>query len=122
MPKQLAELDSVFHALGDRTRRTVIERLVAGPASTSELATAFSMALPSFTQHLGVLEKAALVVSSKQGRVRTYQLAPSALQLADGWLADQRRAWEQRLDQFDTFVTALHHSEQPLAEQQRKPR
>ena len=92
MPKQLAELDSVFHALGDHTRRTVIERLVAGPASTSELAVPFSMALPSFTQHLGVLEKAALVVSTKQGRVRTYELSPRALQLADGWLAARNAA------------------------------
>ncbi len=107
MPQQLAALDSVFHALGDPTRRAVIERLVSGAASTSELAQPFEMALPSFIQHLGVLERAGLVTSTKTGRVRTYQLSPTALWLADGWLADQRRLWERRLDQLDEFLLQL---------------
>jgi DNA-binding transcriptional ArsR family regulator len=107
MPKQTVELDQVFRALADPTRRKVIERLVSGPATTSELAEPFEMALPSFTQHLGVLERAGLVTSTKQGRVRTYQLAPVALELADGWLADQRRRWERRLDQLDDLLTTL---------------
>ena len=118
MPKQLDGLDRVFHALGDSTRRTVIERLVSGPASTTELAMPFDMALPSFTQHLGVLEGAGLVASAKTGRVRIYRLAPTALQLADGWLAEQRRLWEQRLDQFDEFVTVLHRTESGATERQ----
>src|SRR5688572_15552156 len=101
------ELDQVFQALGDPTRRTVVERLVTGPASTSELAEPFDMALPSFTQHLGVLERAGLVTSTKTGRVRTYELAPAALEIADGWLAEQRRLWERRLDQLDLFLTNL---------------
>jgi DNA-binding transcriptional ArsR family regulator len=100
-------LDQVFHALADPTRRRVVERLVTGSASTSELARPFDMALPSFTQHLKVLEGAGLVTSTKQGRVRTYRLAPAALALADGWMADQRRLWEQRLDQLDTFLDNL---------------
>jgi DNA-binding transcriptional ArsR family regulator len=107
MPVRELELDQVFQALADPTRRTVVERLVTGPASTSELARPFAMALPSFTQHLGVLERAGLVTSNKQGRVRTYQLAPAALALADGWLARQRSLWEQRLDQLDTFLVTL---------------
>ena len=107
MPTQTAELDQVFHALADSTRRKVIERLVAGPASTSELAEPFDMALPSFTQHLRVLERAGLVASTKTGRVRTYRLAPAGLEVADGWLADQRRLWEQRLDQLDDLLDAL---------------
>jgi DNA-binding transcriptional ArsR family regulator len=107
MPKRSVELDQVFQALADPTRRKVIERLVAGPASTSELATPFDMALPSFTQHLAVLQRAGMVVSTKQGRVRTYRLAPAGLELADGWLADQRRLWEQRLDQLDDLLTTL---------------
>jgi DNA-binding transcriptional ArsR family regulator len=107
MPKQRVELDQVFQALADPTRRKVIERLVSGPASTSELAEPFEMALPSFTQHLAVLERAGLVTSTKTGRVRTYRLAPAALDVADGWLADQRRTWERRLDQLDEFLATL---------------
>src|SRR5690349_23974887 len=104
MPQQSVELDRVFQALSDPTRRQVIERLVSGSASTSELAAPFDMALPSFSQHLGVLERAGLVTSAKHGRVRTYALAPAALEIADGWLAAQRRGWEQRLDRLDDFL------------------
>lgn len=111
MPKQQEGIDQVFAALADPTRRKVVERLVSGPASTSELAEPFDMSLPSFVQHLGVLERAGLVTSAKQGRVRTYRLAPAGLELATGWLADQRRLWEQRLDQLDAFVLEL--KEQP---------
>jgi DNA-binding transcriptional ArsR family regulator len=108
MPKQSgAVIDRVFHALADPTRRRVVERLGAGPATTSELAQPFAMALPSFTQHLAVLEAAELVTSTKRGRVRTYRLAPAPLELADGWLAAQRRLWERRLDQLDAFVLDL---------------
>jgi DNA-binding transcriptional ArsR family regulator len=106
------ELDQVFQALADPTRRKVIERLVSGPASTSELATPFDMALPSFTQHLGVLERAGLVTSTKTGRVRTYRLVPAALEVADGWLAEQRHLWERRLDQLDDFLVTLHNKEE----------
>lgn len=107
MPKHEVELDRVFQALADPTRRKVIERLVSGPTSTSELAEPFDMALPSFTQHMGVLERAGLVSSHKEGRVRTYRLSPLALELADGWLAQQRRLWEQRLDQLDQLLETL---------------
>ena len=111
MPKRLEEVDRVFAALGDPTRRAVIERLVSGPASTSELAEPFDMAMPSFLQHLRVLERAGLVTSTKEGRVRTYRLAPAGLESADGWLADQRRLWERRLDQLDDLLNTL--KEQP---------
>jgi DNA-binding transcriptional ArsR family regulator len=111
MPKQWVQLDQVFQALADSTRRRVIERLVSGPASTSELAEPFDMALPSFTQHLAVLERAGLVTSTKTGRVRTYRLAPAALDVVDGWLADQRRTWERRLDQLDSFLTTLKENQ-----------
>jgi DNA-binding transcriptional ArsR family regulator len=107
VPTHPDRIDQVLHALADPTRRKVVERLVSGPASTSELARPFDMALPSFTQHLGVLEGAGLVTSSKQGRVRTYRLAPTGLELAGGWLADQRRLWEQRLDHMDKLVLDL---------------
>lgn len=107
MPKHRGGVDQVFHALADATRRQVIERLVSGPATTSELAQPFDMSLPSFTQHLAVLEAAQLVTSTKEGRVRTYHLAPAGLDLADGWLAEQRRIWEQRLDQLEALVLDL---------------
>jgi DNA-binding transcriptional ArsR family regulator len=107
MPTPTVELDQVFQALSDPTRRKVIERLVSSAATTSELAEPFEMALPSFLQHLKVLERAGLVTSTKEGRVRTYRLAPAALEVADGWLADQRRLWERRLDQLDEFLTNL---------------
>lgn len=97
-------LDHVFRALSDPTRRAVLRRLAAGPAPVSELARPFDMALPSFLQHLRVLEASRLVRSRKAGRVRTYRLAPQALQAAEGWLADQRRFWEKRLDQLDRFL------------------
>jgi DNA-binding transcriptional ArsR family regulator len=113
MPKQLVELDEVFQALSDSTRRHVVERLVAGSASTSELAEPFAMALPSFTQHLGVLERAGLVTSTKTGRVRTYELVPAALQVADGWLAEQRRLWERRLDQLDALLATHKEKDRP---------
>lgn len=104
MPKCDDRVDEVFKALADPTRRRVIERLVSGPASTSELAEPFAMALPSFLQHLSVLQQADLVTSSKEGRTRTYRLSPAGLDAAQGWLADQRRLWERRLDQLDQFL------------------
>jgi DNA-binding transcriptional ArsR family regulator len=104
VPKRSDQVDQVFKALADPTRRQVIERLVSGPASTSELAELFDMALPSFTQHLSVLERAGLVASDKQGRIRTYRLSPPGLDVAEGWLAGRRRTWLRRLDQLDQFL------------------
>lgn len=111
MPKRRDGIDEVFHALSDATRRQVVERLVSGPATTSELAEPFAMSLPSFTQHLAVLEAAELISSTKVGRVRTYHLTPAALATADGWLAAQRRIWERRLDQLDALVLDLKEQE-----------
>jgi DNA-binding transcriptional ArsR family regulator len=107
MPKQLADLDGVFNALADRTRRAVVEVLGRGPTATTELARPFTMALPSFTQHLAVLERSGLVTSHKRGRVRTYGLVRMPLESAEHWMAAQRRTWEVRLDQLDAFVRGL---------------
>jgi DNA-binding transcriptional ArsR family regulator len=107
MPNQSAQLSSVFQALSDPTRRAVLERLVSGPAAMSELAQPFKMALPSFSQHLDVLERTGLVRSRKEGRVRTYQLAPDRLKLAEGWMVTQRTKWERRLDQLDDYLNLL---------------
>ena len=99
-----AELADVFHALADPTRLAVVERLSVSPASASELARPFAMALPSFMQHMGVLESAGIVTSHKAGRTRTYQLAPSSLQLAAAWLAEFRSHWERKLDQLEQLL------------------
>lgn len=107
MPNQSVDLTRVFHALSDPTRRAVLERLTRGPAAMSELARPFSMALPSFSQHLGVLEECGLVRSSKSGRVRTYQIEPLPLAAAQEWLAAQRVMWERRLDQLDDYLNEL---------------
>lgn len=104
MPHQSARLDRVFRALADPTRRAVVERLGAGPATVSELARPFGMALPSFAQHLAVLEESGLVRSRKRGRVRTCQLAPRPLADAERWLDAQRALWERRLDQLDRLL------------------
>lgn len=107
-------LPGIFHALADPTRLAVVERLSVAPASASELAQPFAMALPSFMQHMGVLERAALVTSHKNGRTRTYQLAPGSLQLASAWLAEFRNHWERRLDGLDHLLITTNHIEGSL--------
>jgi DNA-binding transcriptional ArsR family regulator len=107
MPNKTPELDRVFHALADPTRLAVLHRLSSGSAAVTELAEPFDMALPSFMQHLRVLESCGLVNSRKSGRVRTVALEPGGLTRAEGWMAEQRRLWERRLDQFDEYVTNL---------------
>jgi DNA-binding transcriptional ArsR family regulator len=108
---QSAATDAVFHALSNPTRRRVVERLSAGPASVSELAEPFDMQLPSFVQHLSVLERSRLVRSRKRGRVRTYEIAPERFEVVEDWLAERRRMWEARLDRFDRYVEQLKQKE-----------
>lgn len=103
--------DDVFRALSDPTRRRVLERLCRSPASVKELAEPFDMALPSFVQHLSVLEACRLVRSTKTGRVRTYQLVPQRLKVAEDWLSRQRDLWERRLNQLDEYLLKLKENE-----------
>jgi len=112
MPNQSAQLSRVFQALADPTRRAVLERLSSGPAPMSELAQPFDMALPSFSQHLDVLENCGLVKSRKSGRVRTYKLAPQRMKTAENWLTKQRTMWERRLDQLDDYLKTLKKEQQ----------
>jgi DNA-binding transcriptional ArsR family regulator len=107
MPNQHQRLNQVFQALSDPTRRAVLRRLSRGSAPTLELARPFDMELPSFTQHLRMLEKLGLVKSRKAGRVRTYALAPKALRAAESWMTDQRKLWECRLDQLDAYLLTM---------------
>lgn len=108
---QSAVADDVFFALSSSTRRRVLEQLSVGPATVSELAAPFDMKLPSFVQHLSVLERSRLVRSKKRGRVRTYEIAPERLQVAEDWLNERRRLWESRLDRFDEYVKQLKDEE-----------
>lgn len=108
---QSAVTDDVFRALSDSTRRKVLERLSVGPATVSELAAPFDMKLPSFVQHLSVLEKSRLVKSKKLGRVRTYEIAPERLNVVESWLTEQRRLWEARLDRLDEYFNQQRQQE-----------
>jgi DNA-binding transcriptional ArsR family regulator len=108
---QSAAVDQVFHALSNPTRRQVLERLAVGPASVSELVAPFDMQLPSFVQHLAVLERSRLVKSKKRGRVRTYEIAPERFKVVEDWLTARRRLWEARLDRFDRYVQQLKEKE-----------
>ena len=110
MPNQMS-LDQVFHALSDPTRRAIVRRLSRGPATVSELAKPFSMAMPSLLQHLRVLEDSRLIRSEKIGRVRTCEMQPSALSLAEAWLAEQRALWLGRVEGMEAYVATLQSKE-----------
>jgi DNA-binding transcriptional ArsR family regulator len=110
MKATAAQLDAAFQALGNATRRAVVEHLRRGPASVSELAEPFAMALPSFLQHVQMLEAAGLVRSEKRGRVRTVHLRPERLAPAVQWLEEQRALWSRRLDQLDAHVREMEKS------------
>jgi DNA-binding transcriptional ArsR family regulator len=99
-----AQLPAVFGALADPTRLAVVERLMRGPASVSELAEPFDMAGPSFLKHIKVLEDAGLARSKKLGRVRTVTLRPAALHWVEKWVERHRSMWESRLDGLGTFL------------------
>jgi DNA-binding transcriptional ArsR family regulator len=95
----------MFHALSDSSRRAMVERVAHGPASVSQLAEPFDMALPTVVQHLRVLEDAGIVTSEKVGRVRTYQLVPDALVPANAWIVAQRRPQKAQLDRLGDYLT-----------------
>jgi DNA-binding transcriptional ArsR family regulator len=101
------QISSVFRALADPTRRAVVAHLARSPASMTELARPFRMALPSFAQHLAVLEECGVVQSRKDGRVRRYRLVPQPLAVAEDWMVAQRAIWGQRLDQLEEYVEKM---------------
>src|SRR5215831_16236450 len=105
VPKYQRDLDQMFRALGDGSRRAMVERLARGPASVSELARPFDFSLPTVVQHLGVLEAAGIVTSTKVGRVRTHQLVTEALTPAAEWISRQRLPAERRLDRLGRFLS-----------------
>ena len=117
MPNQLSPLDQVFHALADPTRRGMVERLVRGPATVSELSRPLEMSLPAVLQHLQVLEASGLVRSEKAGRVRTCRIEPDALRAAEAWVTGQRTAWETRLDRLGDYLAGHGADSQKTASQ-----
>lgn len=100
-----SDVDEVFLALADPTRRAVIRRLGTGPASVGELAGDHAMALPSFMKHVRTLEATGIIRTAKSGRVRTCVLNRERLQLVDDWLAAERRSWEASTDRLEALVT-----------------
>jgi DNA-binding transcriptional ArsR family regulator len=101
---QANPLDKAYQALGDATRRTMVERLTRGPATVSELAAPLPMSLPAVMLHLKVLEESGLVKSEKQGRVRTCRVAPEMLSQAERWISQRREMWERSLDQLGIYL------------------
>jgi DNA-binding transcriptional ArsR family regulator len=111
MAQYSAQLDDVFVALADPTRRGVIRRLGHGPTSVGELAREFPMTLPSFMKHVRTLEASGLIRTAKAGRVRTCVLNRERLAVVDDWLAQQRRIWEARTDRLERLVTDQEESQ-----------
>ncbi|MFA4929173.1 MAG: metalloregulator ArsR/SmtB family transcription factor [Patulibacter sp.] len=111
MANHSAALDDAFHALSDPTRRAVVGRLGAGPASVGELAAPFDMALPSFMKHIRQLESSGWIRTRKAGRVRTCTLERRSFAAVESWLDEQRRVWEARTDRLEQFVTTDHEED-----------
>src|SRR5690349_1986922 len=104
MPGSKAKIDRVFHALGDPTRRAILERLSQGPVSVSHLAEPLKLTLAAVVQHLQVLEESELVYTEKVGRIRTCRIEPKGLEVAAQWLRERRTVWEKRLDRLGDLL------------------
>jgi DNA-binding transcriptional ArsR family regulator len=104
MRRKKPDIDRVFHALGDPTRRAIVERLSAGPLTVSRLAEPLAITLAAVVQHLQVLEESGLVQTEKVGRVRTCRVEPAGLSAAEQWIADRRSLWENRLDRLGDLL------------------
>jgi DNA-binding transcriptional ArsR family regulator len=107
------KLDKAFAALADPARRSMVERLVQGPATVSELAKPLPMSLPAAMLHLKVLEQSGLVTSEKVGRVRTCRVDPKMLSLAEMWVAERRAMWERNLDRLGAFLNETKPEDEP---------
>jgi DNA-binding transcriptional ArsR family regulator len=104
MSDRKPDIDQIFHALGDPTRRAMVERLSAGPASVSQLAEPFKMTLAAVVQHLQILEESGIVRTEKIGRVRTCRVDPKGLDAVEKWINDRRSRWEKRLNQLGDLL------------------
>ncbi|NKE43194.1 winged helix-turn-helix transcriptional regulator [Roseomonas frigidaquae] len=104
MENHASGFDAAFHALADRTRRAVVTRLMSGPAPVKQLAQPFAMGLPAFLKHLRVLEDSRLIVTEKQGRIRTCRIRPERLLETEAWLAEQLALWRASTDRLAAYV------------------
>jgi DNA-binding transcriptional ArsR family regulator len=105
------QLNGIFQALADPTRRAVLAQLGSGPASISDLAKPFDMTLPSFMKHIHFLEGSGLIRTRKEGRVRTCAIQKKQFAAVEAWLSAQRAIWEGRTDRLEQFVTTAHKTE-----------
>ena len=108
MPSKKPDVDRVFHALGDSSRRAIMETLSQGPISVSRLADPLDITLAAVVQHLQVLEESGLVRTEKAGRVRTCRIEPAGLSVAAQWIGDRRSTWERRLDRLSDLLAEPH--------------
>ena len=106
MEQYSPQLNTLFHALADPTRRAVLGQLGKGPASISDLAKSFGMALPSFMKHIHLLEQSGWIQTRKAGRVRTCAIETKPFAAVEAWLSEQRALWDSRTDRLESFVTA----------------
>jgi DNA-binding transcriptional ArsR family regulator len=111
MDQYSRQLNGIFQALADPTRRAVLAQLAKGPASISDLAGPFDMALPSFMKHIYLLENSGLIQTRKEGRVRICAIEKKPFAVVETWLSAQRALWEGRTDRLEQFVTAARRKE-----------
>ena len=104
MAKHDPDLSILFNALADPTRRSILTQLAERPSAVTDLAEPTGLRLPTVMRHLAVLEEAGLIVTSKDGRIRTCAIVPAALDPARAWIEKQRAIWDARLDRLDAFV------------------
>lgn len=101
---QESQLDAVFHALGDPTRRTMLRRLVQGGQTVGQLAEPFSMSLAAASKHIKALESAGLISRQVLGRTHVCHLNAGPLRAADDWLRHYERFWTARLDRLEALL------------------
>jgi DNA-binding transcriptional ArsR family regulator len=111
MRRPKPNVDRVFHALGDPTRRAIMEKLSEGPISVSRLAEPLDITLAAVVQHLQILEESGLVQTEKAGRIRTCSIAPAGLRVATEWIGERRSTWERRLDRLGDLLAEPDDSE-----------
>ena len=104
MTRPPIDIDRLFHALGDPTRRAILDRVTAGPMSVSRLAEPLGITLTAVAQHLQILEEAGLVQTQKLGRVRTCRIETAGFRALEDWIRDHRTAWERKLDRLGQFL------------------
>jgi DNA-binding transcriptional ArsR family regulator len=104
MQTDSSALDRIFYALSDATRRGMVDRLSRGPASVSELAEPYAMALPSALKHLQILEASGIVHSEKAGRVCTYRIETASLEQIERWVARRKASWNDGFDRLERFL------------------